>query len=464
MPRCPATKTDLPARSKSLLKAFFPLTFHYLQISRHHLRHELFKRPDVEVEGFGTGVDVGETEYSVTIDGLRLRGVRAVGLQNNGNALAVRALDSEGSFRAVANLGAKSMIAITQSRIAYSNGAQRMEQAAILNTGLLVHHELALEGSASILDEDGGKTLRFDDLPAWRPAPVERGAATSDPATWLDAAAFGAVPDDGAEDGAALQAALDAAAKSASGTVFLKYGVYSVAEPLRLLPGLKRLIGMNSEIRLVGEAPSLLTTVPAEDRPEEPLFIQDIRLGVREPYLQAGTRCVVEHASTRELVVRDLLMFGPGLQSDHFLLCRLPTGGRVYLDDVCCGRLRLTGSQAVWARQLNTEGQQPRIYADGASLWVLGLKTEGSATVLDATNDASSVIWGGLLYPSRPVLPSTPAFRVAPNAPFAVAIAESAYDPKKSYANVLELSGRCSKCALADLPRGQGRMWVYRNR
>jgi hypothetical protein len=33
---------------------------------------------EVEVEGFGTGVVVGETEYGVTIHGLRMRGVRAV--------------------------------------------------------------------------------------------------------------------------------------------------------------------------------------------------------------------------------------------------------------------------------------------------------------------------------------------------------------------------------------------------
>ena len=102
---------------------------------------------------------------------------------------------------------------------------------------------------------------------------------------------------------------------------------------------------------------------------------------------------------------------GDAVAAGVTLMDRKLPGGRLFIEDVCCGRLALAGSSPVFARQLNTEGAGVRILNDGAPLWVLGLKTEGVGTVVDNRNGARTEVFGGLLYVVRETDGSVPAFR-----------------------------------------------------
>jgi len=104
-------------------------------------------------------------------------------------------------------------------------------------------------------------------------------------------------------------------------------------------------------------------------------------------------------------VLRDIVTAGTSL------LDRKPSGGRVFIENVCCGALRMAGPKPVIARQLDTEGDDTRIVNDGGDLTVLGLKTEGDCTVLDNRDGARGTILGGLLYIVRDADPAIPAFR-----------------------------------------------------
>jgi hypothetical protein len=147
-----------------------------------------------------------------------------------------------------------------------------------------------------------------------------------------------------------------------------------------------------------------------------------------------GEQLAVEVVSARDVVLRDVVTAGASL------LDRKPTGGRVFIEDTCCGALRLAGPAPVIARQLDTEGDDTRIVNDGGNLTVLGLKTEGDCTVVENRNGGRSAIVGGLLYIVKDSDPAVPAFRDS-GAGLWAAFAEESLRPGSHYTRYLVGSG-----------------------
>ncbi|MEZ4270190.1 MAG: hypothetical protein R3C68_01745 [Myxococcota bacterium] len=76
--------------------------------------------------------------------------------------------------------------------------------------------------------------------------------------------------------------------------------------------------------------------------------------------------------------------------------------GDVYIEDAV-GLWDFTAGQRIWARQYNTEspaeyGPQTRNHG-GATLWVLGIKTERANTVVETLNGGTTEIIGGFVSP-----------------------------------------------------------------
>jgi hypothetical protein len=158
----------------------------------------------------------------------------------------------------------------------------------------------------------------------------------------------------------------------------------------------------------------------------------------------------VEVSGARDVVLRDIVTAGTSL------LERKPSGGRVFIEDTCCGALHIAGPQPVIARQLDTEGGGTRIVNDGGNLAVLGLKTEGDCTVLDDRNGAHATILGGLLYIVGDADPNVPAFRVQSGGMNASFVEES-LRPDSHYS--VYLQGSAPDIRAADFPpRGDGRI------
>ena len=68
-----------------------------------------------------------------------------------------------------------------------------------------------------------------------------------------------------------------------------------------------------------------------------------------------GAQLAVEVTGKRDVVLKDIISAGVAL------LNRRAQGGRVFLEDVCCGRMEVAGPNPVVARQFDTEGGGTRV-------------------------------------------------------------------------------------------------------
>jgi hypothetical protein len=67
--------------------------------------------------------------------------------------------------------------------------------------------------------------------------------------------------------------------------------------------------------------------------------------------------------------------------------------GDLYIEDVCMDPVRIKG-QKVWARQFNVERKGTHILNDGGTLWILGLKTENSGTIIETKGGGKTELYG----------------------------------------------------------------------
>jgi hypothetical protein len=145
------------------------------------------------------------------------------------------------------------------------------------------------------------------------------------------------------------------------------------------------------------------------------------------------------------------------------LLSRGKQGGRVFVEDSCCGTLQTQGPAPIIARQFNTEGGGTRIVAHGTPITILGLKTEGDCTVLQADSGARATILGGLMYIVGNADPATPAF-VVDDASLSASFVEESLRPHSHYTTYV----RDGTPVLATQfpPRGFGRIvpWLEHDR
>jgi len=170
--------------------------------------------------------------------------------------------------------------------------------------------------------------------------------------------------------------------------------------------GVRRIVGFNSSITVKPERnPAFArdTGMLRVDQPGPPLVIDDVVFDMTN----LGDQLAVQQTAARDLVLRDIVTAGTSL------LQRGPSGGRTFIEDVCCGTMHIAGPAPVYARQFDSEGGGSRIVNDGSPLVVLGIKTEGDCTVLDNRQGAHSTILGGLLYIVGDATPPVPAFRNA---------------------------------------------------
>jgi hypothetical protein len=359
----------------------------------------------VTVHGFGTGIAVANTEYGVTLDHVRLDDQRDIGLANDRNEIAADHLSVETYGTAIANTSPMGLIVLANSDLRRAGG----ESDPLDNRGVIVAQGVAFDGYQPI--PESGSAGRLSAMLRdghWKPLPTRTEVALDDappPATtplrdWVNVLRF-ASPGPEPMD---ITDALRRAFASKAATVYLPFGRYTIHAAIDLPATLRRFVGMNASITVRPERePDFARTSGmfriAQSGP--PLTIERLAFDMTD----LGDQLAVEVAGPREVVLRDIVTAGTSL------LDRKPSGGRVFIEDTCCGALRISGPQPVIARQLDTEGGGARIANDGGNLAVLGLKTEGDCTVLDNSNAAQATILGGLLYIVGDADPKVPAFR-----------------------------------------------------
>ena len=381
----------------------------------------------VLVQGFDVGIDIGNTEYGITLSQVRLEAQRSVGLRNTDNMVSAEDLQIAGhDGAALVNRSPLGMLVLAGGSIAQS--AKPLD-----NRGIVVFEGTRLPPSAvSPIPLSASATARgwlqgdsdwHADIAPWSvphpPAPTVS-AGPHDAWAGVTGSDDDAVPADAT---AALQAAFATAS-----TVYLRHGTFWISAPLEIPPTLHRLIGMNATLRVLPQSRGL---VPRGEgllrvlRAGPPLIIE--RLALDNTNL--GDQTGIELAAARTVLVRDVM--GAGVAT----VDRRAGGGPAFLEDTCCGPLLLAGPAAVTARQLNTEGSGIRVRNHGAPLAIVGLKTEGYCTAVLSEAGASTDVLGGLLYVVRTPPPgSAPvAAFMTENARLAARFVEESLHPDSHY-------------------------------
>ncbi|HEV2169865.1 MAG TPA: glycosyl hydrolase family 28-related protein, partial [Candidatus Binatus sp.] len=325
---------------------------------------------NVTIHGFDTGIAVAQTEYGLTFEHIRLEDQRGAAIRNDQNVLALRDLTVEGRAPAIVNAGSEGFIAIDGGHFRLAGDPVGIANA-VENAGVIVTRDLALDRNppadalhlTGVLE--GSTQWRPMVEPAWLPQPVDDPPPVHVPvAQWANATRFGAVADPSRDSTDGLRRAL----ASGAAVVYLPHGIYSISGTIDLPASVRRIVGINSTIRIVANRP------PGFDRGRgmfrvastgPPVSIENVAFDNSN----RGDQLAIEISGPRDVLIRDVVAAGVTL------LDRTPGGGRVFIEDVCCGRIQIAGPHAVLARQLDTEGGGVRITNLGSPLWILGLKT-----------------------------------------------------------------------------------------
>lgn len=410
----------------------------------------------VSVHGFDTGIAVANTEYGITLDHVRLDGQRRLGLANAANAVSAANLTITATGTAIANHSVKGLVTLTDSVL--RRGSE--DAAALRNDGAIMAYDVSFDGFATP-DATAAPLFGFWQGERWQPQHPSFGMRLADappvpdepPTRWVNVLHYvapkKAAPRTAAGD---ITDALRRAVATGASTIYLPFGRYTIDDSVALPPTLQHIVGMNSSItvtptrRLEFARTSGMFRI---EQPGPPLLIERLAFDMTN----LGDQLAVEVTAPCDVTLRDVVSAGTSL------LNRRAGGGRVFLDDVCCGPIAIAGPNPVYARQLDTEGGGTRITNNGTPLAILGIKTEGDCTVIDNHDGARSVVLGGLLYIVRDADPAVPAF-VNNGGGLLAAFVEETFRPASRYTTYVRDAQR--ELPAARFPeRGYGRIVLW---
>ena len=355
---------------------------------------------NLRVSGFDYGIKTYWQTASLTFENITLENQNQLGWENFGQAIFIRGLTSFNTVPVLKNVKDNpSSVVLVDAELINLNGSS--SQAAIINEKRMFLRNIQTSGYAmSVSHDDKGRGnepgvfepnitewLSHGEVPlslfensqdSSLNLPIQRTPELPwDPISqWMSPLEFGARPDDGQDDTAAIQAAIDSGAT----TVYLPNGTWEIEGNLSLRNNVQRFLG--TEARLVGTNQARIVFQEGD-----PPVVQLERLDMR------GEIDIV-HGASRTLVLSSLSL--PGRYSN--------TGtGDLFIEDVVGGPFHFK-DQRVWARQINpeTDTQQSndiaKIVNDGGQLWILGVKTERAGTVIQTTNEGKTEVLGGFIY------------------------------------------------------------------
>ncbi|MDX2230533.1 MAG: glycosyl hydrolase family 28-related protein [Leptolyngbyaceae cyanobacterium bins.349] len=350
---------------------------------------------NVTVNGFQYGVRTGLTVNSQTFENLTLQNQQVYGFYNTGQIINIRGLNSTNAVTAVYNAGGR-MTILDSSFTGTTGAATRPAIQSNFPQDLLVRnvttsgYQAAIQNATNTLAGpditefvSGTTTNLFPSPPRTLNLPIREtpNVPWDDPIAmpWTNVVSFGAIPNDGIDDTAAIQAAID----SGGTTVYFPVGVYTVQGTVLVRNNVRRVIGTEANV-IVGSTTN--TTSPGFR------LVDGTSPVVVFERFQSGffPNPTFENASSRTIVIRNSLN-----------VSGIMTGtGNVFLEDVVSNPAQnwVFNRQNVWARQFNVENQGTHIINNGGNLWIFGLKTERGGTLIDTRSGGKTELLGGLAY------------------------------------------------------------------
>lgn len=379
---------------------------------------------NLRVEGFDRGIFTSAAEYELTFVNITLIGQKVYGWENAGLPIEIENLQSYNSVPAFKGEGTVVML-----NSHFHGGAPKRVGMIYSGDSLYMRNVTADDGYTAAL-RDGSGSTKVSELwkgtihtlfPSSRKSlnlPIKEtpNAPHPNPKTWVNVRDFNT--DNSETWTKAIQAAIDSGAE----TLYFPRDVYNIQEPIVFRGNVTRVIGMRSTLRI----PKVLKNVPMvrfEGTSSTPLILEYF------------------NAASEEYRFNTLTFHQAGKQPIAFKHCygslsNEPNGADVFLEDFQ-GTVRLKGPLNVWSRSLNieTEGEEPELVNDGATLWLLGYKTEYQSTNIVNRGGAKTEVLGGLIYPVTEKWPDIPAF-VNEDSSLSVMVSYRVY-AERAYHNVL---------------------------
>ncbi len=406
---------------------------------------------NLTVRGFDYGIYYGSSVNSVTLEHVALEDQRKAGIRNRSNILTVRGLRTKGQVPAAINESDGGVVTILDATLEGTGPAKGL--AAIVNAGgpsSMYLRKIKTQGFARAVKntdgpEPGVEAANIEEWVSHPPMRLFPSRATSlmlpvketpeipwDPLDqWVSPLQFGGNPEDGEDDSDAIQAAID----SGKTTVYLPRpnpkGVdgskglgWIIRKPIIIRGNVRRFIGTESVITIGS---------PLKDDPKAAAIVieggdQPVVLLERFRFGYGGRKCELFHQNTKRTLILSSISNGTYYRGNG--------GGDLFIDDVVFGRWHFTPGQNIWARQLNPENKDTKIFNRGANLWILGLKTESRGTIAETSEGGKTEIVGGHIYSNENVIEET-MFTVDNSSFSAAGLGESAWKYPWGYGTVV---------------------------
>jgi hypothetical protein len=403
---------------------------------------------NLRIDGFDYGISAALTEYSLTFEHIALNDQRVAGIVNQGDVLSFRGLSSSNKVPVILNQSTFGLVTVIDSSFVGPNNSTE----AIKNAGGVFLRNIVVTGYADSITNAAGLRVygNISEYSSGRPVTLFGGPATSlnlpvaeaptfdasDLSKWVSVVSHGGDPTGRLDSTVAIQAALD----TGSDVVYFPIGAYKVSGTLHVRSTVKKLIGLGSVIvphgaffQSNGSAKAPLLQI---DPTAGTVIVDGVQFGYS--FLKYANLLWVLNKSAAAVVFQHVDFQG---QAAGTYAIDTTAPGPLFLNDVAGAGWSFDGGQHVWARQFDVEAPAGtnKIVNTHATLWIMGLKTEGAGTVITALPGTSVEVLGALLYPVQITDPATPAFSFS-DAAASLTYAVSAYSSNKDYA--LQISER----------------------
>lgn len=358
---------------------------------------------DVAIRGFARGVLAAAFQYGVTLENLRLFGQRVAGIDNTNNILSIRRLVSNNSVPAILNGGSLDLVDSNLFGGAAGTSAVTNQSTAFLR-------RVGLSGYTTLINDRGS--------PKNLPTNGEYSSSTPLSLTGTNHSLALAVPEtpvvpnyaaiqwaglgaasttDAVDDTTALQNALN----SGRPVVYLRPTRVVLSQTLDVPATVRAIVGFGCTVDATTGVFAGTTSPPVfrvHGAVNGNIEISNVVFNALQGVVD------VENAGTGSVALTDIHTSGSPVRG----------GITWYLDDIEGGSTtstwNFTSGQHIYARQFNPEQTVTKVVNNGATLWVLGIKTERAGTVVESSNGASTEILGGLIYPAMAVPAGVPGF------------------------------------------------------
>jgi hypothetical protein len=377
-----------------------------LELTRNWPGPNMFK--NVEIDGFDNGIRVNYIEYSQTYENITLRNQRVVGIRNDGAVMAMRNIKSVNSVPFLKNDGyGTGLVTILNGDF---SGGSANTSAILTSTAKQAYvylRDVTSSGYESLLKNDG-TVIAGSSVSEWYSANKVYSLFNAAPRATMLKLPVAETPDFHDNNPAnwarvictgydcQISQELQPQLNSGKSTVYFPFGVRLAYNELavRIPATVKRIVGFSGVINTDGNGINGggIRFIVEGDSPE-PVIIEQFGYGVK-----------IEHRGKRPVALKNIFLYE---------YTALPGAGDVYAEDAQMDGFTIQPNQNFWGRQINNELRTATKITNFGNLWILGMKTEGQQTVIDARGGSTEYI-GGLLYPATPDMqPGEIAFRIS---------------------------------------------------